>query len=116
MSILDGYLADQLTDALIGADIPKACVVTTQESSGPPWDPTVEDVPHACRGWVDNYTQLDQVNSNVQVNDRKVYVLRSTLAITPTTADSVTIDGLTYSIINVQLDPAGTAWVCQCRA
>ncbi|KIZ33650.1 hypothetical protein OO17_28235 [Rhodopseudomonas palustris] len=73
------------------------------------------DVPHDCSGWTDNYSQIDHADSNVQVNDRKVYVLCSTLAITPTTADTVTIAGATYAIVNVQRDPAGAAWVMQCR-
>ncbi|MDF3810080.1 MULTISPECIES: hypothetical protein [Rhodopseudomonas] len=115
LSILDGYLAEQLTDALVNADIPQAAVVTAQEMSGPPWDPVLTDVPHDCSGWTDNYSQIDHADSNVQVNDRKVYVLCSTLAITPTTADTVTIAGATYAIVNVQRDPAGAAWVMQCR-
>ncbi|KIZ37085.1 MULTISPECIES: hypothetical protein [Rhodopseudomonas] len=115
ISILDGDLADQLTDALIAADIPQSAVLTVQELSGPEWDPTYTDVPYDCLGWVDNYAQIDHVDSSVQVNDRKVYVLCSTLAVVPTTANTLTISGSTYGIIAIQRDPAGTAWVLQCR-
>ncbi len=115
MSILDGYLAEQLSDALINADIPQSAVVTVQETSGPVWDPIITDVPYACSGWVDNYATIDHVDSNVQVNDRKVFIIASTLAVTPVPGNTVAIAGSPFSIISVALDPAGCAWVCQCR-
>lgn len=115
LSILTGYLAEQLTDALTAFDIPMSCVVTRQETTGPEWDPVITPVPYACSGWVDDYDAAEHVDSNVLVSDRKVYVVASTLAIVPTPSDAVTIGGATYSIISVQRDPAGTAWVCQCR-
>jgi len=115
LSILDGALAEQITDALIGADIPRSAVVTAQETSGPPWEPVITDVPYSCSGWVDNYATTDHVDSNVQVNDRKVFIVASTLAITPAPGNTTTIDGSTYSIIAVQRDPAGACWVLQCR-
>lgn len=42
-------------------------------------------------------------------------ILASTLAITPTTSDTVTIRGTTYSIIDVSTDPAQALWVVQAR-
>jgi hypothetical protein len=51
----------------------------------------------------------------VQVNDRKVFIVASTLAITPAPGNTTTIGGSTYSIITVQRDPAGACWVLQCR-
>jgi hypothetical protein len=115
LSILDGELADQLTDALTAFDIPQSCVVTVQETSGPEWEPVIVDVPYTCSGWIDNYATIDHVDSSVQVNDRKVFVLCSSLSVTPAPSNKVTIGGATYTIINVQRDPAGTAWVMQCR-
>lgn len=115
VSILDGYLAEQLTDALTAADIPQSATVTVQEISGPPWEPVITDVPYACSGWVDNYATIDHVDSNVQVNDRKVFIVASTLTPTPVPGNTVTIAGATFSVISVALDPAGAAWVLQCR-
>ncbi|SDJ34082.1 hypothetical protein SAMN05216338_104665 [Bradyrhizobium sp. Rc2d] len=117
MSILDdGSLATTLTDALSAFDIPMACTITRMEESGPPFDPVITPVDHACMGWIDNYTQLDHVDSAVQINDRKAFVLCSSLDITPTTADQFKSGGVSYVIVNVQRDPAGAAWVIQARA
>ncbi len=120
MSILDGYLAEQLTDALTAADIPQDCVVTTQETVDPgtPWDPsddTITNVDHACQGWVDDYSTLDRTNTLIQLNDRRVYIVASTLDVTPAPTSTVTINGATLTVIAVSRDPAGTAWVLQCR-
>lgn len=115
MSILDGELATALTDALIGADIPQAAVVTTQETSGPPWEPVTVDVPHNCSGWVDSYETAEIDGENILRSDRKVYVLCNALDVTPAPLNTLTIDGATFSIIAVERDPAGAAWVLQCR-
>ena len=115
MSVLDGYLAEQLTDALSAANIPQSAIVSVQESSGPAWEPIIVDVAYDCRGWTDNYATIDHVDSNVQVNDRKVFIVASTLTPTPAPGNTVTIAGATFSIITVALDPAGACWVLQCR-
>lgn len=115
LSILTGYLAEQLTDALTAFDIPMSCVVTRQETTGPEWDPVFSDVPYACNGWTDTYEAAEHVDSSILVNDRKVYVVASTLAIVPVPGNTIAIAGSSFTIIAVQLDPAGTAWVCQCR-
>ncbi|MGD9923654.1 MAG: hypothetical protein AB7O60_03325 [Variibacter sp.] len=100
---------------MIDANVPQSCVLTTQETSGPPDEPTTVDVPHACSGWVDTYDTAERANGDVLVNDRKVYILASSLDVTPAPGNTVTVDGATFSIISVQRDPAGAAWVCQCR-
>jgi hypothetical protein len=116
LSILDdGTLATSLTDALIGADIPQSCVVTTQEQTGDPWAPVTVNVDHNCSGWVDSYDTAERANGDVQVNDRKVFVLCASLDVVPAPSNTVTIGGSTYSIITVTRDPAGACWVCQCR-
>jgi hypothetical protein len=115
VSVLTGYLHDALNDALLQSDIPMDCVVTRQETSGPPFNPTIVNVSYPAAGWVDSYSTLDHVNSAVLVSDRKIFIIASTLAITPAPPNTVTIAGATYSIISVERDPAGAAWVCQCR-
>jgi hypothetical protein len=108
-------LSDFLSDGIAAAGIAGDCVVTTQETSGPPYAPVITNVDHDCKGWVDNYSTIDHVDSNVQVNDRKVFVLVDSLEVTPAPDNTVTIGGSTYSIITVQRDPANVAWVLQCR-
>ncbi len=62
----------------------------------------------------DNHSQIDHVDSSVQATTVKVYA--KMLAITPTAASVTIAVGVSYGIVNVQRDPAGTAWVMQCRA
>jgi hypothetical protein len=108
-------LNDFLSDGIAAAGLAGDCVVTTQETSGPPQAPVIVDVDHDCQGWIDNYSTIDHVDSNVQVNDRKVFVLCASLSIVPEPGNAVTIGDDTFSIINVQRDPASVAWVLQCR-
>jgi hypothetical protein len=115
LSILDGYLHDTLTDALSGFDLPMACVVTRTESSGPEWDPVMTPVPYAASGWIDQYQAAEHVDSSILVNDRKVYVVASTLAIVPVPGNTIAIAGSSFTVIATALDPAGVAWVMQCR-
>jgi hypothetical protein len=116
LSILDSdLLATELTDALTAFDIPQSATVTVREMSGPEWEPVITDVPHACSGWRDSFSAADRANGDVLVTDVKVFIVASSLDITPTTSDKVTIGGATFSIITIQLDPASAAYVCQCR-
>lgn len=117
MSILDdGSLATTLTDALSAFDIPMACVVTRMVESGPPFDPVLTPVPHACQGWRDTYSAQDLANSSILMTDIKVFVVASSLDIVPSTADTITLNGTVYSIVNVSADAAGAAYVVQARA
>jgi hypothetical protein len=118
LSILDGELADELTDALDAAGIPYAATVTRMlPGDGPSHNPgpSTPD-PHACQGWVDEYDQDHRDGTLIQANDRKVIIVASSLDIVPTTAETVTIRGATYSIIRVALDPAGAVYEMQARA
>lgn len=115
MSVLDGELADLLTDALTDADIPQSCVVTVQSHSGPDYAPIITNLPHTCKGWADTYAAFELADSSVRSDDRKVFVLCASLAIVPVPGSSVTIGSKTFEIVGVQRDPAGAAWVLQCR-
>lgn len=116
MSILDSELADTLTDALSAFDIPQSCVVTRTTLSGPPFDPTTTTTDYDCVGWRDTYSAMEHANNTVLMSDVKIYVVASSLSITPATPDKITINGRSYNIINVSADPAGACWVIQARA
>lgn len=119
-SILEGEWAQEMADALEGAGIPYPLVVTRSEwVEGVPWEPGSghwEHVPHECRGWVDDYSAFERSGTLIEANDRKIFVVASSLAIEPTPADTVTVDGKVFSIITVTIDPAGAAWIIQGRA
>ena len=116
LSVLDFELGDTLTDALTAFDIPQGVTVRRTTVSGTPYSPTTTTADYAGKGWVDTYSTFDLADSTVRASDRKVFILVSSLLIVPTTADRMVIGGTTHTIISVQLDPAGAAWVCQCRA
>ena len=116
-SILDGELAETLVDALNSASIPQALsfVRTEVDPDSPPWDPSSTDVSYPCSGWVDDYRATDRLDGSILTNDRKVFVLVSSLSVTPAASEHLTIDGLSYSIVSVEVDPAGACWVMQAR-
>lgn len=115
MSILS-EIATELQDALQAWEIPSSAVVTRNEVSGPEWDPTLTPVPHSCQGWRDTYTAQDLANSAVLMTDVKVFVVASSLDIVPSTADTITLNGIVYSIVNVSADAANACWIVQARA
>jgi hypothetical protein len=116
LSILDGYIHDTLTEALSAACIASDAVLIVQVSVGTAYNPTVSDVSHSCSGWRDSYSAQELVNTSILSTDTKVYLLASSLSVAPLPGNSVTLDGVTYVIITVQLDAASVAYVCQCRA
>ena len=116
MSILDSELADTLADALNAFDIPQVCTITRNATSGSPFNPTLTPTDYTSTGWRDTYSAEELRDSTVLVTDVKVYVLAPGALIEPRATDTITIGGHSYQIINVQRDPAGAAWVCQCRA
>lgn len=115
MSILDEYIRGELQDALQTWEIPSSAVITRMELSGPPWDPVSTPTDHPCQAWRDTWTAEDLADSRVLATDVKAYVVATSL-IAPTTADTITLNGKTYSIVNVSADAATAAYVCQCRA
>lgn len=123
-SILDGELAEAIADALDEASIPQSITVTrtTVTDDPTPWAPgsgdeTIEQVPHACKGWRDSYDAAYAAASggSVLATDVKVIVLATTLDIEPTTSDTVTVGGSTWAIISVSRDAAGATWELQAR-
>lgn len=65
---------------------------------------------------VDEYTDYAIGSGLVDARDEKVLVLATSLAITPTDGDSLTIRGTTYRIIPpVKIDPAMAVWELRCR-
>lgn len=120
-SILQGDLADEVTAALDAAGVPYALTVTRIEPGEPdpetPWIPGEDTpVPHACSGWVDQYALADIDGTTVLSTDTRVMIVLSSLDIEPTTADTITVSGVTYTIISVRRDAAGALWDIQGRA
>jgi hypothetical protein len=114
-SILEGELAEALISGLVEAGIPYALTVSRITPADPIFggDPTI--TPYPCQGWRDEYS-LDLIDGTlIQSSDARVFIIASSLSITPTAADTITIGGVSYSIISVGIDPAGACWDIQAR-
>ena len=115
-SILDGALAKTVGKAL-GGVFYVATLTRLTPGVGPAWDPGAPtETAHACKGLVDTYSAYERQNTLIQAGDVKVLLLATSLAITPTAGDKVTIRGVAYNIIDVSTDPAKAVWVLQARA
>lgn len=119
MSILLGSLADDIAAALDAADVPYDVTVTRTETTIPnpdePWNTEQTPVDYPAQGWVDAY-ELGQIdNTTILATDTRIMVLQSSLAIEPTSSETITVSGVTYTIVSVQADPAGTLWEVQGR-
>jgi hypothetical protein len=118
-SILNGELADTISDALLDAGIPLDVVVTrlTPNVGGDPADPpppTLTD--HACKGFADRFSDAFIAAGLIERGDIKVVVVANTLAIEPEPGDQVTIRGKTYRVFDVSADPALALYELQARA
>lgn len=113
--LLDGTLADRLVSRLVAAGLPYALTVQHLESDNDQFNPTTTWVDHACTGFLDTFAARDIDGTLILATDVKAFVVCSSLDITPTTTDRLVANGTTYTIINVQRDPAGAAWVVQAR-
>jgi hypothetical protein len=68
-----------------------------------------------CLGILGSYKQFELIGTSILATDRKLSVRQAELPITPTTADRATSEGKTYTIQNIQADPAGVMWTLQVR-
>jgi hypothetical protein len=110
---LANRLAKRIEAAGVVYDLTVVRHVTT---GGPAWDPTFEDEPHPCRGWVDAWTDAEMLGSLVESGDVKIIVIVQSLDIQPTVADSITARGETFAIVSVMPDPAMATYTIQARA
>lgn len=117
-SILEGELAQTISDALIDAGIPYDVTVTRTVRGD--YDPAVGGYPettthYPCKGFVESYSDLLRATGVVGPGDVKIVVLGPTLDIVPSPTDTITARGRTFSIISVTADPAGATIEVQGR-
>lgn len=118
-SPLEGAIAAKIGSAF--ASTFYACTVTRTVPGEPdPSTPWIPGAPvatgYACKGIVDSYSDFAIANSLVDAQDRKVLILATSLSITPTDTDKVTIRGNEYQILEVKTDPARAVWELRCKS
>lgn len=121
VSILEGELADLVTEALEAERVPVAITITRTVRGEPdparPWQPGASVITdYACRGWTETYA-YDAVDGRlIDTHDVKVVVLTASITITPTdVSDTITVDGKTLAIVNVKRDASGALFEIQAR-
>lgn len=116
VSILDGELAQALVDGLMDAGIPYALSVVRLTPPDPIFGGEPTETPYACQGWRDDY-DLDTIDGTViQRSDVRVFIIASSISISPATSDYLVINGVTHTIVNVGIDAAGACWDIQARS
>ena len=88
--------------------------------ASPDYDPADPPAPtpvdYACLAIKDNYTRFDMAGGLILVGDVKILILAGSITVTPAPQDRVTIQGATFTLIDVVTDPATALWTCQGRA
>ena len=77
--LLDGTLADRLTDALIANDLPYALTVQHLQSDNDPFNPTTTWVDHDCTGFLDTFAARDIDGTLILATDVKAFVICSSI-------------------------------------
>ena len=68
-----------------------------------PWDsPTETTTAYPCNGVITNYSAHEIDGTVIRRDDRKVLLAAGGLAVTPTTADTLTIGGVELAIMHVE--------------
>lgn len=96
----------------------QSATITRKTSSGNAWDPTNSTTGYTCQAVVLNYADNLVDGTRIKASDRMVYVSTEGLSINPTTADTLTVGSITYTIVGVKpLSPGGTVvfWEVQAR-
>ncbi len=116
-SPLEGSLAKTIGKAF-AATFYAATLTRITKTGGNGYDPasgSTSSVDYPCKGMVDVYSAYDIASGVVEVNDRRILVLATSLSIVPKVDDTITIRGATYRVINVATDPATAVWTIQGR-
>lgn len=116
-SPLQGSVAKTIGKALAGV----MYGVTLSRSTEGSYDPdtgtvipgTSENFP--AKGMVEDWGAYYLASQLVQAGDRKVTILATSLATTPSPNDTVTASGQTWTVVAVSSDPAKATWTLQVR-
>jgi len=120
MGLLDGKIAKQVLKGLKKAKMTKPAVLTVmtpgtreagREAGG--MRPVGTDYP--CLGLVRKWNRTMLNQTIVQNTDRVVMLLGASLKVAPAIRNTITIEGMTTRIVDIERDPAGAAYNCLTR-
>lgn len=99
-------MKDLFLDATYTVDVPAVIVDPADPAAPTPTD-------YGCKAMVEKYSDYFTKQGLVQDGDRKVLILANSLAIKPVANSRVTIQGITFTILKVDTDPATAVWELQ---
>ena len=105
-------LGDLIRDAILTVSTPGT---RTGGSLTHGTQPTTDD--KTCKGYIEDYTDNQIDSTLVAKGDRKVVLLVNSIqdGVTPDTGDSITIEDITFEIIDVEKDTLKAIYICQGR-
>ncbi len=68
----------------------------------------------ACEGLKGSYESVLAGLSGIPRTAAKIELLAGTLSVTPSRLDKINIEGGWWIITEIEVDPAGAMWLCQC--
>lgn len=117
-SPLEGSIASQIYKGLKSLFY-SATLLRDVVPSSPSYDaadpPAAVETSYSCLAMVESYADYLRASGMVSAKDRKILVLANSLSVTPTENDRMTIRGVTFRIMQVDVDPALACWVLQGR-
>ncbi len=75
--------------------------------------PAPTETEYTCKALVTKYSAMLRAEGVIDANDRKVLILATSISATPKPPDRVTISGVTFTLREVDIDPANAVWVCR---
>lgn len=104
-----------LKNIFLDATLTRQVVLDTSPAYDPLDPPAPTPVTYTCKAIRDKYSSFDKLNTNIGTSDSKILILADSLAVTPIGNDIITIQGASFLVISVDVDPANAVWTIQGR-
>ena len=121
MADLFGIDAGQVFLDTLGDLVQDAILIVSTPSTRTPGSLTQGTQPttanKTCKGYIEDYDNSQIDNTLVAKGDRKVVLLVNSMQdnAIPDTGDSITIEGITFEVIDVERDTLQAIYICQGR-
>ena len=115
MPLLNGQLSAVLNRAFAGIYLPATLHVSGSgyDEAGNPTAGT--DTDYDCRAMIDDISEVARAQAGYTERERRIMVLADSVAVVPTTNDSITVKGERYAIMGVNSDPAESYYSMRCQ-
>ncbi len=118
-SPLEGSLATAIYNGMKNLFIDATLVKDTFTAGSPVADDFDPHPPiatnYSCKAIVETYSEQTRPVGFASLSDRRIIILTPSLSVTPLPNDRITIRGSTFTILEVDADPALATWTCRAR-